>query len=297
MNTFLRFLFATINVILFAMISLICATLVYVGGVLLLLTPFRQPRWHLTKLLLNMPALWSQAVNGLLFMATRHKWIIQRHASLDRNQWYVLISNHQTWADISVLGYVLSQHIPVFKFFMKKQLLWGLPFIGVATWILGYPFMARHTREQIRKNPKLKGKDVEIAKRCCRKFLEHPTTVINFVEGTRFTMEKHERQHSPFKHLLKPKAGGVAIVINELQEKLAGIINVTIRYTESNMTFWKLLSGNFEKIIVTYDFIPVTEALYGDYYKDRQFRSHFQQWLNGVWQEKDDSLDKPLKTS
>ena len=35
---------------------------------------------------------------------------------------------------------------------------------------------------------------------------------MNFVEGTRFTREKHARQNSPYNHLLRTKAGGMAFM-------------------------------------------------------------------------------------
>ncbi len=292
---FLKSIIGVINVVLYFASSLILSSMVCVGGIIAWIIPLRWWRYHVMKLTLNIPVIWSSVTNVLLYFVTRNKWEIRGDATaLNPKGWYVLISNHQTWADIPVLGYALNRKIPIFKFFMKKELLWSLPIVGFAVWVLGYPFMARHSREEIRKRPELKGKDIETAKKACHKFAEYPTTVINFIEGTRFREEKRERQQSPYKHLLKPKAAGIAVVINEIHDQLSGVLDVTIQYSEPNMTFWKLFSGNFEKAVISYELLPITEDLLGDYYKNREYRSRFQQWLNQLWEKKDQQLDQPV---
>ncbi|MCE6984794.1 acyltransferase, partial [Pseudomonas frederiksbergensis] len=77
------------------------------------------------------------------------------------------------------------------------------------------------------------------------KFRGKPTAIFNFAEGTRFTQAKHRQQQSPFKHLLKPKAGGVAFVLAALGEQLDALLDVTIVYPGDKAPgFWDLLSGN-----------------------------------------------------
>ncbi|WP_423063200.1 acyltransferase [Candidiatus Paracoxiella cheracis] len=288
---FLKSFTAAIYMIFFGISSVLSVLSIYVAFAISWLIPIRWWRYRLMKIAQQIPVIWASSINVILYINTRKKWDIQGTVPLSTKNWYMLISNHQTWADIPALGYVFNYKTPTMKFFMKKELLWSLPIVGLGCWILGYPFMVRHSREDIRKNPELRGKDIDTTKSACNKFKEYPTTIMNFIEGTRFTEQKRQRRHSPYKHLLSPKAGGLAIVINEMKDYLAGILDVTIEYSEPKMTFWKLVTGNFQKATVIYRLLPITDDLLGEYYENREFRKHFQQWLNGIWEQKDHQLD------
>lgn len=241
--------------------------------------------WRLIgkRILLYSPLWWMDLNRLIMKISTHRKWDIQGSGDLSPQKWYLLISNHSSWLDIIVLGAVFNRKIPVLKFFMKKELLWTLPFAGLVCYILGYPFMERHTRSDIRNKPDLKNKDIETTRLACQKFRELPTTIMNFVEGTRYSEEKHEQQKSPFYHLLKPKSTGAALVIEELQDILAGIVNVTIHYETDNISLWDFACGNFKKLQVRYELLPLEPKLIGDCYNDREFRKQFQAWLNDVW--------------
>ena len=267
------------NMIFFAIIILPFAAIARI-------TPGKA-HYALMSLALRLPVYWMIVNKWILKMNTRGKWDVQGKGPMDPKGWYLVIANHESWIDIPVLGSIFSNKIPLIKFFMKKELLWQLPIAGIDCYLLGYPILARHTRAEIRKNPALKGKDIESTKKACQKFKAFPTTLMNFVEGTRFTTEKHKRQQSPYQHLLKPKAAGTAIVITEMSNKLDGIINTTIHYDAEDNSMWRFLCGRINKIYVRYDVIPITEDLIGNYYEDRTYRKNFQRWLNGVWQEKD----------
>ncbi len=121
---------------------------------------------------------------------------------------------------------------------MRRELLWFFPLVGFGCWLLGYPFVHRHSRHSIHRHPELKAKDIEITQKASKNFKIFPTTIVNFIEGTRFTLLKHQHQTSPYLHLLRPKAGGIVIVINALQNKLAGIINVTLHYSKP-LSLWE----------------------------------------------------------
>ena len=288
MHHVLKFLFAVIIIFFYAILSIIAGLLAIILGGLAKLMPFIS--WHrvMMKIALKVPMFWASLSNQFLILPRIHQWKIKGKALISNKEWYVLISNHQTWLDILVLNRVFNRKIPVIKFFMKKELLWGLPILGLSCWILDYPFLRRHS-------PK-KDKDIYTIKQACRKFKELPTTVANFVEGTRFTLEKLQRQHSPYLYLLKPKAGGTAMVIKELQKKLSGVLNVAIHYSRP-LTFWKYFNGDSCKITVHYKLLPLTPDLIGDYYKDREFRRHFQKWINSIWQRKDILLNKLSRTN
>ena len=287
----LSFLRGCIATALIAINMLVSSIIILLAAGTARLIPCRRLRHHAMILALKLPQYWMFFNKCILKFSTFGKWDVQGSGKLNPKGWYVLVANHESWIDIPVLGSIFTGKIPILKFFMKKALMWQLPIAGIDCYLLGYPLMARHSREQIRKRPELKGKDVETIKKACEKFKEFPTTFMNFAEGTRFSKEKHDRQNSPYKNLLKPKTGGIAIVVNEMQDKLDGIINVTIHYDAEDKSLWRFMCGRINKIYVRYEVIPVTPELTGNYYEDRQFRSRFQQWLNELWERKDEQIE------
>ncbi|EOM9698285.1 acyltransferase, partial [Escherichia coli] len=54
--------------------------------------------------------------------------------------------------------------------------------------------------------------------------------------------------------------------------------------------FFDMLSGKLTRIVVHVDLQPIADELHGDYINDKSFKRHFQQWLNSLWQEKDQLL-------
>ena len=179
------------------------------------------------------------------------------------------------------------------KFFLKKELIW-VPLLGLAWWALDFPFMQRYSKRFLEKNPHLKGKDLEITKQACEKFKSTPISVMNFVEGTRFTAAKHQKQESPYSNLLKPKAGGVAFVLGAMDDVIKNIINVTIVYPKGVKTFWEFACGKVEEIKVNVEVIPITDEIKGNYEGDTDFRNKFQAWVNSYWERKDNQIDMIL---
>lgn len=212
------------------------------------------------------------------------------NGELSPKEWYMVIANHQSWVDILILQRVLNHKIPFLKFFLKKELIF-VPFLGLAWWALDFPFMRRYTTAQLRKNPKLKGKDIEITRQACAKFKSKPVSVMNFVEGTRFKADKHQKQNSQFKHLLKPKAGGLAFALSAMGEHIHKMVNVSIYYPEKVPSFWGYISGQVKNVHVHISVAEIPAAMRGDYMKDREFKIAFQEQLNQLWLEKDQTLD------
>ncbi len=228
----------------------------------------------------------------MLRLVNRVEWEIHDNTNLNRNGWHMVICNHQSWADIVLLGDIFRNRLPVPKFFLKHDLLY-VPFVGLACWGLDMPFMRRYTRQQLLKNPALRGKDVTTAREACAKFRTIPTTVINFVEGSRFTPEKREQTKSPYQHLLTPKPAGLAMAINVLGEQFEKIVNVTLAYPDNEeRPFHDMLTGRLTRIQVWIEEIPVTDVQRGDYMQDKPFKRGFQQWLSDVWQRKDQLLNE-----
>jgi len=230
--------------------------------------------------------------NQLIFRLTQNiDWDIDGLEGLARDEWYLVICNHQSWVDILVLQGVFNGRIPFLKFFLKKQLI-KVPVLGLAWWALDFPFMQRHSREYLQKHPEAKGQDLEATRRACEHFSQHPTSVMNFVEGTRFTPEKHAASASPYRHLLKPRAGGTAFVLGAMGDILHRMLDVTIVYPGGTPSLWDLCCGRLHtvRVRVMQRDIPAW-VRQGDYQGDPEFRVRFQAWLGQLWQQKDAQID------
>ena len=216
---------------------------------------------------------------------------------LSKSEWYLIVANHLSWLDIILLTDFAAGKIPAPKFFLKKELIW-LPFVGLGAWALDMPFMQRYSRAFLQKNPHLEGKDIATTKKSCEKFRQLPTTVINFVEGNRFTPEKQQLKQSPFINLLPPKAGGIAFTLATMGELFTSVLDITIIYPETNGSpMMAMLSGRLKKVIIRVNVHPVTNKIVGDYFKDEKFKLGFQSWLNSIWQNKDTLISKLKETN
>uniref|UniRef100_UPI00404738EF acyltransferase n=1 Tax=Shewanella baltica TaxID=62322 RepID=UPI00404738EF len=206
-------------------------------------------------------------------------------------EWYMVIANHQSWVDILILQRVFNRKIPFLKFFLKQELIF-VPILGLAWWALDFPFMRRYSTAELRKNPKLKGKDIEITRKACAKFKAKPVSVMNFVEGTRFSKAKHQKQNSQFQHLLKPKAGGMAFALSAMGEQIHKLVDVSIYYPEAVPSYWDYLTGKLPSVKVHIKVSDIDPAMRGDYMNDRDFKISFQEQLNQLWLTKDQVLSQ-----
>ncbi|MDQ2077961.1 acetyltransferase [Marinimicrobium sp. ABcell2] len=211
-------------------------------------------------------------------------------SSLSREQWYLLICNHQSWVDILILIRLFNGRIPYVKFFFKKQLLW-VPLFGLALWVLDFPMMRRHSRTQLKRNPGLREQDMEQTRRACQVYRYNPVTVVTFPEGTRFRPAKHKAQGEVYRHLLRPHAGGMAFSLSAMEGRLRKMVDVTINYPDGVPSFWDYSCGRVRRVQLRVVQRTLTEDLLGDYQHDREFRMHFQSWVNDIWREKDAWLD------
>lgn len=202
----------------------------------------------------------------------------------------MLISNHLSGFDIAAQTYLLRNHIPMLKFFLKKELIY-VPIMGLGCWALDMPFMDRTSPAKLKKNPKLKGKDLDTTRRACEKFKNMPTSIINYVEGSRFTEDKRQRQDSPYRHLLRPKAGGIAFTLSAMGEQFTNLLDVTVVYPDApDDVLFGVMNGKVRKIIVRVRALPVPQVDATRYFSESEYRVEFQRWLNQVWAEKDDQI-------
>ena len=258
------------------------------------LLPIERLRAASSRWLTGIAESWIGVNGWMLDRFSRTRVHVEEDAVLEPDGHYLVLANHQSWVDIVVLQRVFNRRIPLMRFFLKRQLIW-VPLLGVAWWALDFPFMARHTREQIQRRPELAGRDIEATRRACEKFRAIPVAIMNFVEGTRFTPAKHARQASPYRHLLKPRAGGVAFVLDAMGDGLHAILDVTIAYPGGRPSLVDLIANRVPevRVQVRQRAIPV-ELAGGDYQSDADFRARFQQWINGVWLEKDADMERLL---
>ncbi len=161
---------------------------------------------------------------------------------LRRDRWYMVVSNHQTWTDIIMLQSVLRPALPPLKFFTKRELIW-LPLLGLAMKLLGFPYVRRARQTGGGNGQAAAGKDRDAITAACAVFRNHPTAVLSFLEGTRFTPAKRDARNSRFQHLLNPKIGGLSAVIAGLAEELDTLVDVTIHYPGEPPGFWEFLQG------------------------------------------------------
>lgn len=285
----MRPLLTGLSVILLVLLN----TLTLIGPMLVLallrlVLPGRRLRLACSRGVMWIAETWAE-LNKLIFASlTPTVWDIRGGGELRSDTSYLVISNHQSWVDIPALVQAFNRKTPYFKFFLKRELIW-VPFLGLAFWALDYPFMKRYSKAFLARNPHMQGQDLLITRRACEKFRDLPVTVVNYLEGTRFTPAKQAAQGSPYQHLLKPKAGGVAFVLAALGEQLDAILDVTLVYPEGRIPgFWKLISGQLPRVIVDIRTRELDPALWqGDYQNDPLFRQFVQGWVSGLWAEKD----------
>lgn len=270
--------------------TIVGATFLFSFTLLKIIIPIPAVRQFLTKVLTAIANAWISGNSGWMRLTQKMNWNTQIPTNLDKKGWYFVISNHQSWVDILVLQHCLNGRIPLLKFFLKQELI-KVPIMGAAWWALDFPFMKRFSKEYLEKHPEMKGKDIETTRIACEKFKTMPTSVMNFLEGTRFTDSKYEKQQSPFKHLLKPKAGGMAFAMSAMGDQFKSLLDVTIYYPQGIPTFWDFMQGKMERCEVVIREVPIpAELRNGDYENDEQYRLDFQQWVQQLWEQKDQLL-------
>ena len=263
-------------------------------ALLKLIVPLKKMLLLIDPLLLRIAQTWITGNSGWMRLTQRTTWDVQGLDGLKARSWYLVNCNHQSWVDILVLQHLFNRRIPLLKFFLKQQLIW-VPVMGLAWWALDFPFMRRHSEEFLKKHPEMRGKDQATTRKACEKFALIPTSVMNFLEGTRFTPAKHLRQQSPYQHLLKPKAGGMALALNAMGDKFQAILDVTIVYPDGAPDFWQFLTGRLKRIIVRVRALPLPQHLVqGDYAGDPTVREAYQQWVQQMWLEKDALIEALL---
>jgi 1-acyl-sn-glycerol-3-phosphate acyltransferase len=280
-----------LTITLMALNVIAWCVLLFTVAVLKLLVPV--PAWRrLTSRAMTALAEGWIGTNNALFRAMGAMPLdVRGLEGLSARDWYLVIANHRSWVDILVLQAVFNRRIPFLKFFLKQQLIW-VPFLGLAWWALDFPFMRRHSPAYLAKHPEKRGEDLAVTRRACEKFRAMPTSIMNFVEGTRLTQHKHAASASPYRHLLPPRPGGMSFVLSAMGGMLHSMLDVTIAYSGHTPSLWDLCCGRLGTVAVDVRRRPIDAWMSaGDYGGDEEFRARFKAWLAGVWLDKDRLLD------
>lgn len=294
MPAFLRIAFAAVLV---GINTLIHTPILLLAVLLKALLPIASLRRSLSVSLTGIAESWAGINTFLIGALTPTRIEIHGEPALRRDGRYLVLSNHRSWCDIPVLLILFNRRVPFLRFFLKQELIW-VPVLGLAWWALDYPFMKRHSRAQLARNPALRTQDLDATRAACAKFADMPVSIMNFVEGTRFTPAKHAKQSPPYQHLLRPRAGGVAAVLDAMAGNLQSVLDVTLIYRDPEPSLAGLLAGRMTciELHVTERAVPDDLASGGDYEADSHYRSRCQRWINGLWAEKDALMAERLAT-
>ncbi|NTU81384.1 MAG: acyltransferase [Chloroflexales bacterium] len=295
----LRFLPAPIHgaigLVAFALNTIFWSVPLYAAALAKLLIPIPAVRRWLSAFLVEIAENWIAVDSWMMRSIQRTPWQVTGLEGLRRDGWYLICCNHNSWVDIPILQRVFYKRIPFVRFFIKQELIW-VPLLGLAWWALDFPFMKRYSPEYLAKHPEKRGVDVKTTRKACEKFRNTPTAVLNFLEGTRRTAAKHQSQDSPYDHLLRPKAGGMASAVAAMGDMFDAILDVTIIYPDGPVELWGLLSGQLGRVVVHVEQRPVPpEWIGGDYANDPAFRASFQAWVQQIWAEKDALIGRVLQ--
>ncbi|NII09484.1 acyltransferase [Oleiagrimonas sp. C23AA] len=283
---FLRLPLALVLLVLNSVLHIVPLMVLALIKVVVPLAAVRKP---LSRVMVALAESWIGVNNALFRVFTRIDWQTQGLDGLRRQGNYLVLCNHQSWVDIAVLQKVFNRRIPFLRFFLKQQLIW-VPLLGMAWWALDFPFMKRYSAQTLKRHPELQGKDRETTRKACEKFRHLPVSIMNFAEGTRFTPAKHDAQQSPYRHLLRPKAGGVAFVLDAMGKALHAVLDVTIVYPEGPCTMMDLIAGRVRQVRVHVRERLLDPAWVGSYDQDPDFRERIKRWMQTLWQEKDEQM-------
>ena len=257
-------------------------------SLLKLIIPIRSVKYHCITVVQALASFWVSSTIFIIKILSATEIEFEQDAELNEASTYLVISNHKSWLDTLILMLAFHKKIPSLKFFMKFQMFF-VPLIGMICWALEFPAMKRYSKDYIVRNPEKKGKDIEMTQKYCQNLSDRPTTIVNFVEGTRYTKEKAINSH--YSHLLNPKAGGIAVILKSLSDKMVGVLNTTIVYDNPNQTLWDFMIHKTKKIKVKVDLISMSDVPIGDYFNNSKDKEAFQEWLNNLWLHKDKYID------
>lgn len=289
LRAFAIFVLTSINLVIWG-------TLVFAGGLPKLLTLGRARR-RVIQLMSWFAERWVQGNNQIFDWLLDTRWEVSGLEGLRRDGHYLVISNHVSWVDIFALSRACLWKGPFIRFFLKRPLIW-FPIAGQACWALEFPFMRRYTPEYLKQHPEKRGRDLETTKLACERYRHVPVTILNFIEGTRFTRSKHDDQQSPYRHLLRPRIGGIGFVLASFAGQLDAMYDVTLIYPHRDVTLWDFVTNRLEWVRLEARRIAVPAEFHSDgITQPGPARDDFKQWVEQIWREKDELIETRVAQS
>ena len=279
-----------LNCILIPLNVIVIATPMMFLGIIKFVLPFHFANVIVEKLNFYLYRAWGFNNRMIIALTNNVKWHITGDEVPVTNKSCIVMSNHISWLDILFIGCVYKGHIPTTKFFLKHSLIY-IPFVGLACYALGMPFLRRYPKEKLLKNPALRTKDIETTRLACKRLVQFPTTLINFCEGSRFTPAKAKLARSPYQHLLPPKAASLGVAASEISKEVEYIFNTTFYYPDNKIGAFKdMMFGRIKNVYVNIEIIKEKEKFDGNYLEDKQFKHDFTMYLRELWEKKDDLI-------
>ncbi|MEJ6070005.1 1-acyl-sn-glycerol-3-phosphate acyltransferase, partial [Psychrobacter sp. 16-Bac2893] len=96
------------------------------------------------KAVIDVTNYWINSNNAMIDNILPDKdWRISLPDDIHTKGKYLLVSNHQSWVDTSIVQYISEKRLPLTRFFTKFELIY-IPVIGQAFYFLDFPMMRRH---------------------------------------------------------------------------------------------------------------------------------------------------------
>ncbi|WP_037971941.1 acetyltransferase [Succinivibrio dextrinosolvens] len=281
-----------INSLLIAFNVILIATPILLLGIVKILLPFDFIKKFVDNCNYYLYKIWVVDNRMLMSLTNDIRWHITGDEIPSTRKSCIVLSNHISWLDILFIGAVYGGRIPITKFFMKQNLIY-IPFVGLACYTLGMPFLKRYPKEKLLKNPALRTKDVETTKKVCRELVKFPSSLINFCEGTRYTPEKAKKAKSTYRHLMPPKAASLGVALSEIYDEVEYIFNTTFYYPENSKgAFMDMMFGRIKNVYVNIEILEKNDRLRGNYLEDKTFKHDFTMYLRELWEKKDKIIDE-----
>ncbi len=295
MLTKIRFgLQGAIALLIVTVSTVVLTTIIFIGAIFKLIAPKGRATDAMTHLLSSFGELWVSVNKSVVWFYRDMEWDVQIPDEISHKGRYLVFCNHQSGVDILALQHCLNRRAPFGRYLLKQQLIW-VPVLGVAWWALDMAFLRRYSRQELLKNPALRGKDLENAAQACEKLKHIPVSMMTFPEGTRLSEAKRKDQNSPYEHLLRPRYGGVGQVLYSFDDALDSLVDVTITYPHGTPGVWHYISGQVKKISVNIKLRPIGENIRGrNFREDSVAKCELKTWVDGIWEEKEQYITRKL---
>ena len=283
-------------ILLVSFSTVILTTVIFILSLFKFIAPYGRPRDTMTQWLSSLGELWVSINKCMVWPYRDMEWDVRMPEGISHKGRYLISCNHQSGVDILALQHCLNRRVPFGRYLLKQQLIW-VPVLGVAWWALDMAFLRRYSKQELLKNPSLRGKDLENAARACEKLKHIPVSMMTFPEGTRFSESKRVSQNSPYKHLLRPRYGGVGQVLYSFDDALDCLIDVTIIYPNGTPSVWQYVSGQVKKISVHIELRPIDDNLRGQDFRENPIaKGHLKSWMGRIWEEKEVLISHTLNS-